>query len=618
MVSNDWERRQKMAIDAVAVAVAAGQLTAATGQNVRRWLSESHYSPYHPRLLSLIESGDYSELNRLFWERIPFGTGGRRGPMSEFGSATINDRTIAESAHGLATYVLKCLGNKKGTTEPRAVVAFDSRHRSEEFAKRTACVLAANGFHVDYFPQPRSTPELSFSVRYLGCDTGVMISASHNPPCDNGFKAYWSTGGQVLPPHDAGIIECVDAATEIPSLNFDAAVADGTITLAAESLDAAYVDAVCQLSLSPERGVAALYTPLHGVGETSVFRVIQQAGFREVTIYEPQRSQDGSFPNVPDQLPNPERSAVFGPAIEQAKQTSVDLVLASDPDADRMAVAVRDPSGQFVCLTGNQLGALLTEYVLKCKQAAGTLSSDNFVIETLVTTPLIAAIGDSYGVQVVRNVLVGFKHIAAEVDARDPDKFLFATEESLGFMAGNYCRDKDAAVGALYVLEMAAELKQRGRTLLDQLNDLYLRYGYYLEETVSTMCPGPTGQAKIRQIMAAFRGAPLTTAGGCVWESVRDFQRHEVRSLPSNRFVERIEAPSGDLLIFQGVSRNCRVTVAMRPSGTEPKIKFYYFICTDPQMDLESGRKAAAKCLADVQAALELWMREVAADGHGV
>lgn len=618
MVSNDWERRQKMAIEAVAVAVAAGQLNEATGQNVRRWLAESHYSPYQPQLIRLVESADYGELNRLFWERIPFGTGGRRGPMSEFGSATINDRTIAESAHGLATYVLKCLGHKEGTAGPRAVVAFDSRHRSEEFAKRTACVLAANGFRVDYFPQPRSTPELSFSVRRLECDTGVMISASHNPPADNGFKAYWSTGGQVLPPHDAGIIECVDAATDIPSLNFEVAVAEGKITLAGESLDTAYVDAVCQLSLSSERAITALYTPLHGVGETSVFRVIQQAGFHEVSIYEPQRSQDGSFPNVPDHLPNPERFAVFGPAIEEAKRTSVDLVLASDPDADRMAVAVRDRSGEFVCLTGNQLGALLTEYVLNRRQVTGTLSSDNFVIETLVTTPLIAAIGESYGVQVIRNVLVGFKHIAAEVDARDPGKFLFATEESLGFMAGNYCRDKDAAVGALYVLELAAELKRRGRTLLDQLNDLHLRYGYHLEETVSTMCPGPSGQAKIRQIMAAFRGSPLTTAGGCVWESVRDFQQHEVRSLPSNRFIERIESPSGDLLIFQGVSRDCRVSVAMRPSGTEPKIKFYYFISTSPQTDLNLGRQAAAKCLAEVQAALESWMQEVAADGHGV
>lgn len=618
MVSNDWERRQKSALDAVGAAVAAGQLTAATGQNVRRWLSESHYSAYQPNLVCLVESGDFSELNRLFWERIPFGTGGRRGPMSEFGSATINDRTIAESAHGLATYVLKCLGKEKCSAKPRAVVAFDSRHRSEEFAKRTACVLAANGFHVDYFPQPRSTPELSFAVRHLGCDTGVMISASHNPPSDNGFKAYWSSGGQVLPPHDAGIIECVDAATEIPSLNFEAAVADGVITLAGESLDAAYIDAVCQLSLSPERDIKALYTPLHGVGETSVFRVIQQAGFRGVSIYEPQRSQDGSFPNVPDHLPNPERSAVFGPAIEQARQSSVDLILASDPDADRMAVAVRDRTGEFVCLTGNQLGALLTEYVLSRKQVAGTLSSDNFVIETLVTTPLIAAIGESYGVQVVRNVLVGFKHIAAEVDARDPGKFLFAAEESLGFMAGNYCRDKDAAVGALFVLEMAAELKRSGRTLLDQLDDLYLRYGYHLEETVSTMCPGPTGQAKIRQIMVTFRASPLTTAGGCVWESVRDFEQHEVRSLPSNRFIERIESPSGDLLVFHGEARDCRVSVAMRPSGTEPKIKFYYFISTSPDLALESGRQSAAKCLADVQAALELWMQEVAADGDGV
>jgi len=618
MVSNDLERRQKSAVEGVGAAVATGDLTASTAQNVSRWLTESQYSAFQPQLLSLVESGDFNELNRLFWERIPFGTGGRRGPMSEFGSATINDRTISESAHGLATYVLNWRRREGATTKPRAVVAFDSRHRSEEFAKRTACVLAANGFHVDYFPQPRSTPELSFAVRHLACDTGVMISASHNPPSDNGFKAYWSTGGQVLPPHDAGIIECVDAATVIPSLNFEAAVAKGEITVVGEAIDAAYVDNVCRLSLSSERGITALYTPLHGVGETSVYRVVQQAGFSEVSIYEPQRSQDGSFPNVPDQLPNPERAAVFGPAIEQAKKTSVDLVLASDPDADRMAVAVRDRTGQFVCLTGNQLGALLTEYVLNRKQAAGLLSSDNFVVETLVTTPLMAAIAESYGVQVVQNVLVGFKHIAAEIDARDPGKFLFAAEESLGFMAGEYCRDKDAAVGALFVLEMAAELKRAGRTLLDHLEELYRRHGYYLEDTISTMCPGPTGQAKIRQIMVAFRTSPPAVVGGCVWEAVRDFQQHEVRSLPSNQCVERLESPCGDLLIFQGQSDDFHVSVAMRPSGTEPKIKFYYFIRTSPQSELAPSRQAAAKCLKDIQAALGQWMQEVAADGHDV
>lgn len=626
MVSNDSERRLKNALEAVQKARHENKLTAASASNIERWLSRPQYAPYRPALLELVESEIFSELNRLFWERIPFGTGGRRGPMSEFGSATINARTIAESAQGLAVYVqrwrvnsnqaqgtprVEFANSKQPRGAPRAVVAFDSRHRSTEFAMCTASVLAANGFEVFFFPQPRSTPELSFAVRHLGCDTGVMISASHNPPSDNGFKAYWSTGGQVLPPHDAGIIECVDAAEDIPQVDFDAAVNDGRILLLGAAIDSAYVTAVCTCSLSSERDIKALYTPLHGVGETSVFRVVQQAGFKGVSIFEPQRSQDGDFPNVPDHLPNPERFAVFNPAIAEAKLTGTDLVLASDPDADRMAVAVRNKAGEFVCLTGNQLGALLTDYVLSHRALAGTLSDQHFVIETLVTTPMIAVIGAEYGVQVVREVLVGFKHIAAEIDARIPELFVFAAEESIGFMAGNYGRDKDAAIGALFVLELAAELKRQGLTLLDRLDELYMRHGYFLEETVSTMCPGPAGRARIDAIMAAFRQRPPSTVGRCVWSSVRDFEQLQLRSLPSNHVIEQILAPHGDLLIFTGDSRGCEVTVAMRPSGTEPKIKFYYFINTSVQPSLAEARERAADCLGNVKAALDQWMSEV-------
>ncbi|HEY4260754.1 MAG TPA: phospho-sugar mutase [Schlesneria sp.] len=611
-MSNDKHQTISDALAAVQAAVDRDQLTPETATNIERWLVEPQYQPYFNQLFELIGAQDFKELNRLFWERIPFGTGGRRGPMSTIGSATINERTIAESADGLARYVLQHRRDSSLVRKtPRAVVAFDTRHRSEEFARLTACVLAANGFHVDFFPQPRSTPELSFAVRHLQCDTGVMISASHNPPSDNGFKAYWSAGGQVLPPHDAGIIACVDNATEIPLVDFDRAVADDQITLAGESIDAAYIAAVCDLSLSPCREINALYTPLHGVGETSVYRVAQEASFDGVSIFEPQRAQDGSFPNVPDQLPNPERSAVFGPAIEYARQIDVDLILASDPDADRMAVAVRSQAGDFICLTGNQLGSLLTDYVLRQRTAAGTLSPDHYIIETLVTTPLIADIGHFYGVQVIRDVLVGFKYIAGEIDVRQADQFVFAAEESIGFMAGNYSHDKDAAIGALYVLELAAELKQRGQTLLDRLDELYNRHGYFLEETVSNMCPGPTGQAQIQRIMSVLRNRPPSVLASCVWESVRDFRQHEVRSLPSNNVVEQLPSPSGDLLIFAGTAHECRITLAMRPSGTEPKIKFYYFINrpTDPSIAYAGER--ATTCLNDIRDALDQWMQEV-------
>ncbi|MEK6260254.1 MAG: phospho-sugar mutase [Planctomycetota bacterium] len=610
-MSNPHEESVEQALSMVRAAVISGRLTPEAARNLSRWLSEPHYAEYRERLLDLIQRQDFAELNRLFWERIPFGTGGRRGSMSDFGSATINDRTIAESAHGLAVYVKRWC-EKNGLLRqgfpPRAAVAFDSRHRSQEFAQRTACVLAAHGFQVFFFPEPRATPELSFAVIAESCHTGVVISASHNPPSDNGFKAYWSTGGQILPPHDAGIIECVDAATEIPSIDFDTAVSDGRIKLLGEIMDSSYVRAVCLQSLSSARDISALYTPLHGVGESSVYRVVQQLGFAGVSIFEPQRTLDGSFPNVPDHLPNPERPEVFGPAIAHAKQTGAELVFASDPDADRMAVAVRDRSGEFVCLTGNQLSALLTDYVLCRRAANGSLSPDHFIIKTLVTTPLVAAIGRRYGVKVVRDVLVGFKHIAREIDVHGPDRFVFATEESIGFMAGNYCRDKDAAVGAIFVLELAAELKQRGQTLLDHLDELYSRHGVYVEQTVSIMSPGPTGQARLARIMQTLRDAPVGWCGPAVWEVVRDYQRHEARSLPSNRKFVDLPEPSGNLLILDGQASDCLLSLAIRPSGTEPKIKFYGFVRTDAWPDLATAKRRATECASAVMSAMQHWI----------
>ncbi len=596
-------------------AVAENLFSSETAHNLKRWLTEPQYSSYVDRLLGLIAEQNFDELNRLFWERIPFGTGGRRGPMSEFGSATMNDRTIAESAHGLAVYVKRWRGEQLDASRinhpPRAVVAFDSRHRSKEFARRTASVLAAHGFQVLFFPEPRATPELSFAVRRLQCDAGVMISASHNPPSDNGFKAYWSTGGQLLPPHDQGVMECVDAATEIPSVEFDAALASGAISLLGDDVDQAYVDAVCAISLSSARDISALYTPLHGVGESSVYRVVKRLGFERVLLFEPQQTLDGSFPNVPGQLPNPERREVFGPAIEHAKQTEADLILASDPDADRIAVAVRDRSGEYVCLTGNQLSALLTDHVLSHRSAQGSLSPEHFIVQTLVTTPLITAIGLHYGIEVVRDVLVGFKHIAHEVDSHGPERFVFATEESIGFMAGDYCRDKDAAVGAVFALELAAELKQKGQTMLDRLDELYMRHGVYADQSMSIVSPGSTGQARQVRIMRALRESQVGWCGPAVWEAVRDYDRHEARSLPSNTKIIDLPAPSSDLLIFGGQAAGYLVSLAVRPSGTEPKIKFYGFVWTDALPDLAASKQRATACLNAVMSAMQTWIDSI-------
>ena len=605
---------------AIHAAVTAKKLTEETGKNLLRWLSEPYYASYQEPLMELIEESAFDKLNRLFWERIPFGTGGRRGPMDEFGSATINARTIAESAHGLAVYVQRVADPSVLRDDAgrglRAVVARDTRHRSDEFARLTATILAAHGFQVFFFSDPRATPELSFAVRHLGCDTGVMISASHNPPGDNGFKAYWKTGGQVLPPHDAGIIACVDASEDVPCVDFDSAVNDGSIVLleskgVSSHVDQAYIDAVCSLSPEGERRIKALYTPMHGVGESSIYRMLRQSGFHEVDLYEPQRSQDGGFPNVPDQLPNPERPQVLRPAIDYAKQHEYAVVLASDPDADRLAVAVRDRNDEFVCLTGNQLGALLADYVLSKRAASGNLSPECYLVETLVTTPLLEAIGNGYGVRTIRDLLVGFKHIAAAIDENGPDKFVFAAEESVGYLAGEYCRDKDASVAALFVLELAGELRLRDRTLVDRLDELYLRHGYYHESQFVQVCQGPQGSMRIALMMQALRESAPASLGPVVFDIAKDYQRHEVRSLPSNSVQSQLRQPSGDLLILEGRSGSCQVSLAGRPSGTEPKIKFYLFANSSREVPLQDAKTQARQCLVELEAGLKKWLASV-------
>ncbi|MFO0917185.1 MAG: phospho-sugar mutase [Planctomycetaceae bacterium] len=593
----------KSAWQAVQTAVSEKRLSAAAAGNLEPWLNEPAYAASQPRLLELIQRGQFPELERLFWEKIPFGTGGRRGPMADLGSATINARTIAESAYGLGVYVKETAAGRP----LRAVIACDTRNRSQEFARVSATVLAALGFEVFCFNQPRATPELSFAVRHLHCATGIMISASHNPPADNGFKAYWSTGGQVLAPHDKNIIARVESAREIPVADFDQAVKSGQIQLIDEAVDQAYIDAVTAQSLSKARDIPALFTPLHGVGETSVYRVIQAAGFTGVGKYEPQCSQDGNFPHVPDHLPNPERPAVFQPAIDACQNTDVALILASDPDADRLAIAVRDRDDKFQTLTGNQLGSLLVDYVLEKRRTAGTLSAEHFVVETLVTTPMVSAIAQSYGVRAIDNLLVGFKYIAATMDAEGPEKFVFGTEESLGYLAGSYARDKDAAIAALYTLELAAELHLRGQTLLDRLDELSQRHGVYLEDQYSMTCPGPKGNQQIAWLMKSFRESPPATFGPMRLERVQDFQRHEIRTLPDNTRSGELPAPSGDLMIAEGTAGACRLRIALRPSGTEPKIKLYLFAVGPSSEGVAAGRRAAQDALTLTKNAANRW-----------
>ena len=598
------------AVDLVRQAVSQKKLSASGGENLIRWLTLPQYETYHAPLADMVRAGRFEELDLLFWEVIPFGTGGRRGMMSAFGSATINERTIAESADGMARYLQKTRGGEPGG---RAVIAHDTRNRSREFAELTASIFAARGLKVFLFDSHRSTPELSFAVRELKCDIGVMISASHNPPADNGFKAYWTGGAQVLPPHDTGIIECVYEAGEIPKADFSEAVAGGQIEIVGEAIDRAFFQAILSQSLSKERDIQGIFTPLHGVGGTSVFPVLQQAGFRGITMFGPQSQPDGNFPNVPDQLPNPERPDVFGPAIEEAKRTGAELILASDPDADRLGVVAKTAQGQFVPLTGNQVGALLTDYILRKRSAAGTIPEGGYVVETLVTTPLMESIARSRGVRVISDLLVGFKYIAETMEREGPDKFLFGAEESLGYLAGQYCRDKDAGVAALFTAELAAELKGQGKTLLDRLDEIYVEQkAYYWEGQISHACQGPTGKEQMLRLLEAFRKMPPEAWGEGVLTRVRDYAGgiNEIRDLPANKKTADLPAPVSNLLFFEAQGAGCRFQVAVRPSGTEPKIKFYLFTeaACESLEKLPRVKEQAAKATESVKAGLKKWI----------
>jgi phosphoglucomutase/phosphomannomutase len=590
---------------------AAGKLTADSPANLKSWLTRECVAQYRPRLEALIRAGEWSKLDEMFWTAIPFGTGGRRGPMGEMGPATINDRTIAESAHGMAVY----LRSTGCTTGGSAVIAHDTRNNSAHFARITACTFAAHGLKVFLFDSYRSTPALSFSVRHLGCNIGVMISASHNPPADNGFKAYWSNGGQVIPPHDKGIVSEVERAENIPTVDFATAVADGRIKIIGADVDREYVGRVAKLSESGNRTIRAIFTPLHGVGETNVYAVILAAGYSTVEIFEPQRTPDGNFPNVPKHAPNPENLEVFDPVIDWVKATNnpADLILASDPDADRLGVMVRNRSGGFTSLSGNQVGALITDYLFRKRKASGRFSPQDYVVETLVTTPLTKAVAAFHGARCFSELLVGFKYIAQTMEENGTDHFVFGTEESIGFLAGDFCRDKDASVAALYILELAGELKSEGRTLLDQLDQLYRECGYYCEGQKSIYCEGPTGKAKIDGLMQTLRDAPPAQFGAVRFTEAADYRTGRRISIPSGQNAGTIEKPRGDLLIYKSdESQPVRIQIAGRPSGTEPKIKFYFFCQSDLiSGDLEAARAAGDGAMKDVQKALGEWAQKM-------
>lgn len=579
-------------------AAAAGKLSPGAVANLRVWLTEPYFADYVPQIAEHIVQGKWKELDDAFWTTIPFGTGGRRGIMYPIGSNTINDRTMGESAQGLATYV-----RQRGSDRPLAcAIAYDTRHRSRQFAELSAEIMAANGFQVYFLDGFRSTPELSFAVRYKNCSCGIMITASHNPPSDNAIKAYWSTGGQLLPPDDEGVIDCVMNVGLIERIPFAEAMAQGRIVYVEAEVDRAFLAAVLRQSRPGPRALSILYSPLHGVGTSAVLPALEAAGFRGVELYHPQATPDGDFPNVPGHVSNPENPRVFDALIEASQQIGADLAMATDPDCDRVGCAAPltlQSGSPWACVTGNQIGALLADYLLEAGRAAGTLTPEHYVVKTLVTTELIRRIADAYGVRTVGDLLVGFKWIGGAIDEYGPERFVLGAEESYGFLAGTHARDKDAAVAAMLLAELAARAKADGQTVHQKLDALFLRYGYHAERAFSVTMPGAEGMERMQAVMARFRQEPPTSLAGMKVARLRDYQEKVVRWADGT--TRPLEGPTGDLVMFDLETEGNYL--AVRPSGTEPKVKFYMFAFEPPAAiaDLAATKTATAERLAALE-----------------
>lgn len=598
MSTGGWEDVVAM----VEQAAAEGTLSRGAAEHIRAWLTQPRYAPYAPLVADHVRNRQWQILDDIFWTIIPFGTGGRRGRLYPIGTNAINDRTIGESAQGLAEYVKEQFANR----QLRCAVAYDTRHRSREFAELCSEVMVANGFQVYFLDGYRSTPELSFAVRYKQCVCGIMITASHNPPTDNAVKVYWATGGQLLPPHDHGVIERVMGVTDIRRVPFGEAVASGRVVFCQEEVDAAYIRAVVAQSWPGPRKLRIIYSPLHGVGASAVLPALAAAGFQDVELYGPHAEPHPDFPNVPDHIANPERPEVFDAIIRRGQEAEADLILASDPDCDRLGCAAPktpDPRGPWGTLTGNQIGALLTEYLLEARRQAGTLTPEHYLVKTLVTTELIRRIGDSYGVKTIGDLLVGFKYIGGVMDQYDPKKFILGAEESYGFLVGDHARDKDGAVAAMLVAELAARSKAEGLTLHQKLESLFRRFGCHVEGAFSVIMPGSEGMARMKELMARFRQEPPEVLDGLPVARLRDYLTNTVRE--SHGDCRRLPGPTGDMVMLDLAAEGNYV--AVRPSGTEPKIKFYLFAFEPPEAieDVSASRQRLAARLRRIEEQLK-------------
>jgi phosphoglucomutase len=546
-------------------------MDAAIQARVNVWTS-GNYDQATKDAISALQANNEDELADAFYRNLEFGTGGLRGVMG-VGTNRINKYTIGMATQGFANYLKKTYGD----AEIKVAIAHDSRNNSRFFAETTAHVFAANGIKVFLFEALRPTPELSFAIRHLGCNAGVVCTASHNPKEYNGYKAYWNDGGQLVPPHDKNVIKEVEAVSGIDEVKWSGG--DANISILGNDMDNAYINMVKGLSVYPDviarqKDLKIVYTPIHGTGITLVPEVLKAFGFNNVTIVEEQATPDGNFPTVA--YPNPEESATMGIGLKLAKELDADILLGTDPDADRVAIGVKNHHGEWVLMNGNQTAVLACNYMMEARKAKGIAQPNDMVITTIVTTQMINDLAAGFGVACY-NVLTGFKWIAELIKAKSgKENYIIGGEESFGLMIGDQVRDKDAISAVALMCEMAAYAKDQGLTLFDKMIELYQQYGFYYETLISITKKGMNGQKEIADMMNGYRNNPPATIDGSKVVQLLDYELQQ-GSNPATGETWPIHLPKSNVLQFITEDGS---KISARPSGTEPKIKFYFSVKT--------------------------------------
>jgi phosphoglucomutase len=539
--------------------------------NVQKWLAGNFEQSVKDEITRL-QQGNPDELADSFYRNLEFGTGGLRGIMG-IGTNRMNKYTVGMATQGYANYLNKSFG--EGNV--KCVVGHDSRNNSRLFAEIVANVMGANGIKVYLFEELRPTPELSFAIRHLGCQGGVVCTASHNPKEYNGYKAYWNDGGQLVPPHDKNVIIEVDKVAGVDDVKWSGG--ESNITLIGKEIDEAYMQMIQSLSVYPEvckaqHDLKIVYTSIHGTGITLVPQVLERFGFTNVTIVDEQKEPDGNFPTVV--YPNPEEAEAMNIGLNKAKVMDADILLGTDPDADRVGIAIKDHKGNWVLMNGNQTAVLAFNYMIEARKAKGINQPNDMVVKTIVTTEMIDAIAKASGINCY-NVLTGFKWIAELIKEKEAtENYIVGGEESYGLMIGSQLRDKDAISAVALLSEMAAYEKNKGRSLYQKMIDLYVQYGFYKESLISITKKGMNGQAEIAEMMESYRTSTPTTINGSPVVQLLDYQLQKGKNLQTGE-EWTINLPKSNVLQFILADGS---KISARPSGTEPKIKFYFSVNT--------------------------------------